>query len=1844
MNLQNAVDFETFYFYSLLETINKKGLNSLDHSLHDPLKDFLEFLSEGATPLDSIEKLARRQGTSDVSIFFSDLIERINEYDPEKSMQKIDEYAFDFLEMFRELVKDPQWNRTVSGDSGAAVPEEMAEADLTAEREGPQVEEKYKVVEFIHEQLRKQAIDTLNRHHPAADEILNALFNRLQRSLPDLDIPEMYRNDESLTNLLSLFDKLYHPPREFPALQEYLDDFWRESDTLCAEMEILSNEYPEKFEKFCRGEQIIASEPEVISRESNVDEIIESVGEKGKEPGVTAELTEEDKNLRFLLRDYLVNEIGVLTDEIVKEINVLIHNRGNDEAESILLENLKVLKDLGQIHKYPLIENTSTELLNYFRKISKTDQPFPGSLVQPLQQLLNHYSVYIDGVLNENEEESVRFITSMKDSILKTDATEITVEIPVKIQDKSKFQPAFLEVHERWVKRLKTHFSTLLEDISNDSLRQEMIEDIGQLNFWYDVFKISGAQDLLEVFRNWLSNPNKSEKLVSKSQSIFTILDDLVPGLFQTTRDQWTEYLEKLTLSEPVSAGLDINRSDQAFQDVTRRYIGTMTAALEREELGFEKLRDDYLIPSLVQIRDNSKLVKNEGLAQISEYLKENLLSLQSVEEEKLVDLREQLGMVFSELTRSAEQPPQKADFSEVRNTFNLLVSGLSASPEIITEAELQIEEPGLEEEQLGEVVPEEELSSAYRDETRKYLEQLEEYVKLLNQDPEDESALREFSNVIHTAKGSARMMKQTEMVVLAGPIENLAEHLQNRQIQTRKNYVSIFRKAVKAMRKIIDGKKPDTSKIIESINDYIRKYPVEEHPGNDTKKKPEKSRSTRSVKGKKKKKKDKTAQPEEEPEEKQDIEPIETIEPEPIPSEKIAPQEPLLTLKESDPELLEIFRNEAQNNLINIENSLDLIEKFNFDKEILQRVDHAIHEIRSAAKMLGFSEIGSLVDGLEELTELVNRREPDNLNDMLPAFRKGLQLIREVSENKDVSQSAYDDLMTELTRFVGEMKNESFHPSEPEISAAELKDELKKEPSGVMMQSFLQEGREYAEDMNFLLMKLEKDPGNRELLEQLMRTLHTMKGSSSMMFQNELEKILHLGEELVERVTEQSGSLPPEVVDQMFAVVDEVDFILNSLAEKGKPATHHFDKVVEDLQSGVKKYGGESEAVFTETPEEVISPGGGEKGDEYVRVDRTAEAQRKKPLDAHVRLDVKQIDNLLNEAAELVINHNQLKTQVEKFKGYVPKLDLEGKNLQNILWYMDKILKEQEQLLTLIRPGATLPDAIEDSQKTHLETIRNVVENLQKFQTNFAQALQGIKSSGKIYEEQLQKITRLSSAIHDEIIKARLVPIGLLFQRFHRPLRDIAKKHGKKIKLNIEGENTELDRILADELYEPMLHILRNAVDHGIESPGERKKARKPEEGLIRISAEQERNYVIITIEDDGRGINISDIRQQILDKKLLTPEDLEKLTTQELYEFLMIPRFSTAKKKTVLSGRGVGLDVVRNQIQKLKGDLRIYSQPEQNTRFVIRMPYSITVTQAMLVEVDSNLYAIPLLQVEETISISNDNLQLREDGYYTRLRGGEIPVIYMAHLLRIGDEPNKPVSRVSQYSVIIVQDEGKKAALLVDKIMHREEILIKSLGRDLQRVKYIMGGSILADGRVVLVLDIPQIVFSSLRLKEKSLNLHPDDFKSGAMEKATAVPRSGKRTRVVRGRKPLVLIVDDSLSIRKFLSGLLKKQDYEVELAKNGQTAIELLSQREFDAVITDLEMPQLSGYDLIEQIRGDSRWDSLPVIVLTGRASKNIEKQSLKLGADEFVIKPFKESELLEKLGEYIDFKKE
>ena len=517
----------------------------------------------------------------------------------------------------------------------------------------------------------------------------------------------------------------------------------------------------------------------------------------------------------------------------------------------------------------------------------------------------------------------------------------------------------------------------------------------------------------------------------------------------------------------------------------------------------------------------------------------------------------------------------------------------------------------------------------------------------------------------------------------------------------------------------------------------------------------------------------------------------------------------------------------------------------------------------------------------------------------------------------------------------------------------------------------------------------------------------------------------------------------------------------------------------------------------------------------------------------------------------------------------------------------------------------------------------------------------------------------------NEDILQVRMVPTEQLFNRFPRAVRDLAKKQKKKINLAIEGENTEMDRAMIESINDPVMHLIRNAIDHGIELPKERTKKGKSEEGIILLKARQNKNQVIVEVQDDGQGIDVEKIKDTIFQKKLAKKEEIEKMSETEIFDFLFHPGFSTKKVVSDVSGRGVGLDVVAERIKKLKGDIRINSTIGKGTTFSIRVPLTLAISQAMLVKVHNEVLAIPIMSVEETVNLEETDIIKKGTKDYLSIRGESIPFYYLSNLLDYGEE-KKPGDK-KQESAIIIQESDVKYGLIVDEVLRREEILIKSLGEKLTNVEYISGGTIFGDGSISLIVDTIALArkvesegevesteqdFSSIErakqlsdVKETEEEIdEPDIAEDTTQEKAVPDEEksdSGMVEKTQDGTNS-ALIVDDSISIRKFVSSILEKHNFSTLLAKDGHEALDILKSNSFDIIITDLEMPKMQGFELIEEIRKQKKFDDTPIVILTGRASKKHKEEGMSLGANAYIVKPFKDNDLLNTVKKFVKVK--
>ncbi len=1942
MTTHAPVNFETFYFFELLEKIRQDSRETYDKESQEYLEKLLQYLESEPDAHRSIEKLAGAQSTSDLAIFFSDILDQLHRVSPEESLEKIGDRVNDFLEIFQVFLQNDEWRASVD----AEIYQSTGSFTLPPAGE-PQAEVSF--IEFcrqiVQEQIQQYAeqlpAGKRERFLACAGALMDNpdLANQVELSLDHPAAADFSARTYRITQLSEQMDIAENMPQFREEVQSWVQTIYALMADQPEEMALIllpaaspppeaapsdvsvAEEQP--FESlFEAAESQFPAEAETqegSDAASELEDLVRSVSQRESRVAQGLEMSEEEKERRQLLRDYVVNEIHSFTDEALEAIDQLHADPGNTDAIIRLKDAIKGLKDLGQIHAYPAVEQAADHLLRDFNQLRQQDRVFSETEKPLLADLFALLPGYVDAAVAGDDRKSQEQIQATIDEL---HAQLFDVEPVSNVFSADTLEGAFQDVAGRYARKIYTWIES-----PESAAPADLAAIFDNLQFWNALLLPDSACQTVHQLQVLLSGENFSALGEEDRQFLADLVKSWESAYVNTPEEMWADYARQLdALQARLTGAMDVTTATAAFHEVTLRQIQTLQTRLggqapERRELLAEELprfldtfcqncalvnhTDLHNLATGLQLRirtadpladpEQFSAALNEVLESVkakiaepereipnedilaaldralhaqeapgadiaaeeewSEFADEAMAEAETVEEEPAGDAFAEDDELIEDLADTLEQLEEQPLAPEPPGA-----EAADAAPELTDAGEildiLETEE-GKEESEAAVAQPAEaeppvadtgeEILEVFKIEVYSYLNELQELLDALEQNVEDRDIWRTLGVTAHTLKGSSQMMGRGDIAELAEPLDRAVDLLEGGIIPPKPELVNIFRSLVMGIKERIHGQPVDGTALREDLEDYIRN-----------------ARGLTAA--------ETATAPRTEPE--------------------------YIHLKEQDPELLTIFQNEVVSNFDIIEKNLTNLEKFTFDKEAVQQSERATHEIRAAAKMLGIVEIAAIADLLEELFARLGSREISDLEAAIPTARRAMYVIRQLTDEHKVLTAVYQAVIHNLNQLVEGAPPEELPPVQPPPAAKEPAGPKVTEPEPVaeaesaepppsgepspftdvpiaaeaeaetappetapiitsteeppevtpqVLELYLQEAREQLDDINYLLLKLEKDPVNEELQHHLMRCMHTLKGSSGMVFATHIESLSHRSEDILERHILTKEPLPAELFDLMFEVVDEFRFIMEALEETGRERVKKHDELrlrldnyFRSLMAGVE---GETAAeTAPPAPGEEVPPA--EEREAETAAPQTAEPQKDHlKKETYLRLSIEKMNHLLNLAAESVISTNQFKNQLDGLKNFHPMLNTNLKLFRETEDYLNTILREGHNLQEKMMEGKIAGSTSAEALKKQVESLQRVLKNVRSLQDEITSITHSLKETTKTYDENLQKLSKLGNELLDEVMQARLVPINLLFQRFHRPIRDLARKMEKQIRLHLSGEETELDRTLIDELYEPLLHIIRNAIDHGLETAAEREAAGKPPEGLIEIKASRDRNQVIIEVRDDGRGIDVETIRRLAVEKELVSQAEAREMSDAEIFEFLFYPGFSTAKEATLVSGRGVGLDAVKVQIEKAKGDIRMFTEPGKGTTFSIRVPISLSVIQSMLVDVNGYVYSVPLLQVEETLHVSGQDLLQEEGKYFIRYRERQIPVIQLAKLLKIRDTVDRGISAAISYPVIIVQDEGRRVALLVDKIIRREEILIKSLGPGLRRLKYISGGSIMADGQVVLVLDIPQIIHDIGKSTTGMEAAAPAAVSEPQPIRETPRPeRPLRRIKRVEGRKPVALIVDDSLSIRKYLSSLLMQKGYITDTARNGYEALELLNKQEFDIMITDLEMPKLSGYELIETVRYDQRFNQFPIIVLTGRAGENFRQLTSELGADAYIIKPFKDRELYEQIEKFIEYK--
>jgi chemosensory pili system protein ChpA (sensor histidine kinase/response regulator) len=784
------------------------------------------------------------------------------------------------------------------------------------------------------------------------------------------------------------------------------------------------------------------------------------------------------------------------------------------------------------------------------------------------------------------------------------------------------------------------------------------------------------------------------------------------------------------------------------------------------------------------------------------------------------------------------------------------------------------------------------------------------------------------------------------------------------------------------------------------------------------------------------------------------------------------------------------------------------------------------------------------------------------------------------------------------------------------------------------LLEVFSIEAEDHLRIISSLLPALRVDPNNKQALQGIRRSAHTLKGSAAMVGFGSVTQLSHRMEDLLEVLYDGAMASTPEIVDLLFASADTLEDLTGGKADEG---------TLRELYARYRALLGDSAGPEPgqAAPHERESPDDHMVGlaELYSRAADRAAGVRRQPIipalpqQQFVRVPFDRLDELVKMVSELVIARTAFEQKMADFQRQLDELQPSTDRLRRLSYQMET----QYEASALSRgaiPGGNgqetngtsarlMPatfqthgfDELEFDRYTEFHLMsRELTETTTDIQTLTVDMVQLLGD----FDSYLNRQGRLTSELEDKLMRLRMVPLSTLTNRLQRTVRNVAQQQGKQVDLVIEGETTELDKNVLEEVAESLLHLLRNAVDHGIEPTELRLVKGKPERGTIRLRAFYEGSQVALQITDDGSGMEPQVLRAAAVQKGFLSAPDAAQLADEDALELIFLQGFSTASEVSEVSGRGLGMDIVKTNVHKLKGTLTLASQPGQGTTFTIRLPMTLAIARALLVKANNTIYALPLDSVRQILRLEPEQVERVGQETVLRLGGHVYRLTTLAKMLNLKSTTEEMMKRPP---VLIVSVGTKPIALVVDELIGGREIVVKTLGSHLRHVAGITGATLMGDGSVVLIVNPADWVRETVT-GQKIVTPAPP-----AAAPPVAPPKPPTRYSI--------MIVDDSPSVRRIVDSLIKSAGWDPIVAKDGLEALEIIhrSPRPPDLLLVDVEMPRMDGYELLATLKAQEAYRNIPVVMVTSRAGEKHQRKALDMGAAGYVVKPYQDEALVQ-----------
>ncbi|GHQ14605.1 chemotaxis protein A [Helicobacter pylori] len=764
------------------------------------------------------------------------------------------------------------------------------------------------------------------------------------------------------------------------------------------------------------------------------------------------------------------------------------------------------------------------------------------------------------------------------------------------------------------------------------------------------------------------------------------------------------------------------------------------------------------------------------------------------------------------------------------------------------------------------------------------------------------------------------------------------------------------------------------------------------------------------------------------------------------------------------------------------------------------------------------------------------------------------------------------------------------------------------------IMEDFLIEAFEMNEQLDQDLVELEHNPEDLDLLNRIFRVAHTIKGSSSFLNLNILTHLTHNMEDVLNRARKGEIKITPDIMDVVLRSIDLMKTLLVTIRDTGSDTNNgkenEIEEAVKQLQAITSQNleGAKETLGAKETPKE--------EAKEEIKENKTPTAEN--PASDNPLADEPDLD-YANMSAE------EVEAEIERLLNKRQEADKE-RRAQKKQEAKQEVTPTKETPKTETKAKAKADTEENKAPSIGVEqTVRVDVRRLDHLMNLIGELVLGKNRLIRIYSdveerydgekflEELNQVVSSISAVTTDlqlaVMKTRMQPVGKVFNKFPRMVRDLSRELGKSIELIIEGEETELDKSIVEEIGDPLIHIIRNSCDHGIEPLEERRRLNKPETGKVQLSAYNEGNHIVIKISDDGKGLDPVMLKEKAIEKGVISERDAEGMSDREAFNLIFKPGFSTAKVVSNVSGRGVGMDVVKTNIEKLNGIIEIDSEVGVGTTQKLKIPLTLAIIQALLVGVQEEYYAIPLSSVLETVRISQDEIYTVDGKSVLRLRDEVLSLVRLSDIFKV----DAILESNSDVYVVIIGLADQKIGVIVDYLIGQEEVVIKSLGYYLKNTRGIAGATVRGDGKITLIVDVGAMMDMAKSIKVNITTLMNESENTKSKNSPSDY---------------IVLAIDDSSTDRAIIRKCLKPLGITLLEASNGLEGLEMLKNGDKtpDAILVDIEMPKMDGYTFASEVRKYNKFKNLPLIAVTSRVTKTDRMRGVESGMTEYITKPY------------------